>query len=39
MYDLPSRTDVLACTMTKEVIFEKSPALLTFRGERKKKEA
>jgi ATP-dependent Clp protease ATP-binding subunit ClpX len=39
MYDLPSRTDVVACTITKEVILDKSPALLTFRGERKKKEA
>jgi len=39
MYDLPSRTDVVACTITKEVISDRSPALLTFRGERKKKEA
>ena len=39
MYDLPSRTDVVACTITKEVIIDRSPALLTFRGERKKKEA
>jgi ATP-dependent Clp protease ATP-binding subunit ClpX len=39
MYDLPSRTDVVACTITKEVILDKSPALLTFRGERKRKEA
>jgi len=39
MYDLPSRTDVVSCTMTKEVILDKSPALLAFRGERKKKEA
>jgi ATP-dependent Clp protease ATP-binding subunit ClpX len=39
MYDLPSRTDVVACTIAKEVILDKSPALLTFRGERKKKEA
>ncbi|UCF78347.1 MAG: ATP-dependent Clp protease ATP-binding subunit ClpX [Candidatus Eiseniibacteriota bacterium] len=39
MYDLPSRSDVAGCTITKEVILEKAQPLLTFRGERRKKEA
>jgi ATP-dependent Clp protease ATP-binding subunit ClpX len=39
MYDLPSRLDVTACTVTKDVIHSKAEPLLTFRGERKKKEA
>jgi ATP-dependent Clp protease ATP-binding subunit ClpX len=39
MYDLPSRMDVTACTVTKEVIASKATPILTFRGEKKKKEA
>ncbi len=39
MYDLPSRLDVTACTVTKEVIASKAEPILTFRGEKKKKEA
>jgi len=39
MYDLPSRSDVIGCTITKEVIVEKAAPLLTFRGEKKRKEA
>ena len=39
MYDLPSRNDVIGCTITKEVIVSKDPALLAFRGEKKRKEA
>ena len=39
MYDLPSRSDVVGCTITKEVIAERDSALLAFRGERKRKEA
>jgi len=39
MYDLPSRLDVTACTITKEVISSKATPILTFRGEKKKKEA
>ncbi|KPJ60032.1 MAG: ATP-dependent Clp protease ATP-binding subunit ClpX [Latescibacteria bacterium DG_63] len=39
MYDLPSRSDVVGCTITPEVIREKAQPLLTFRGERRKKEA
>jgi ATP-dependent Clp protease ATP-binding subunit ClpX len=39
MYDLPSRLDVTACTVTKDVIGSKADPILTFRGEKKKKEA
>ncbi len=39
MYDLPSRLDVTACTITKDVIASKADPILTFRGEKKKKEA
>ena len=39
MYELPSRLDVIGCTITEEVISQGAEPLLTFRGERKKKEA
>ncbi|MBN1504598.1 MAG: ATP-dependent Clp protease ATP-binding subunit ClpX [Candidatus Eisenbacteria bacterium] len=39
MYDLPSRSDVLGCTITKEVIANKESALLVFRGDKRRKEA
>jgi ATP-dependent Clp protease ATP-binding subunit ClpX len=39
MYELPSRLDVIGCTITEEVISEGAEPLLTFRGERRKKEA
>jgi ATP-dependent Clp protease ATP-binding subunit ClpX len=39
MYDLPSRNDVVGCTITKEVISNRDSALLTFRGEKKRREA
>lgn len=39
MYDLPSRLDVTTCTVTKEVIVSKGTPILTFRGEKRKKEA
>ncbi len=39
MYDLPSRSDVTGCTITRESIAERAPALLTFKGEKKRKEA
>jgi ATP-dependent Clp protease ATP-binding subunit ClpX len=39
MYDLPSRSDVIGCTITKEVITNKDSSLLTFRGDKKRKEA
>ena len=37
MYDIPSRADVIGCTISKECIGGGSPPLLTFRGEREKK--
>ncbi len=39
MYDLPSRNDVVGCTITKEVVTNRDSALLTFRGEKKRREA
>ena len=39
MYELPSRLDVIGCTITEEVIGGGAEPLLTFRGERRKKEA
>jgi len=41
MFDIPSRLDVVGCTMTRESIGEGSPPILTYRGERerRKKEA
>jgi ATP-dependent Clp protease ATP-binding subunit ClpX len=39
MYELPSRLDVIGCTITDDVILNGAEPLLTFRGERKKKEA
>jgi ATP-dependent Clp protease ATP-binding subunit ClpX len=41
MFDTPSRLDVVGCTISKEVITEGAPPLLTYRGERerRKKEA
>jgi ATP-dependent Clp protease ATP-binding subunit ClpX len=40
MYELPSRLDVIGCTITAEVITQGAEPLLTFRGDaRKKKEA
>ncbi|MDI6809403.1 MAG: ATP-dependent Clp protease ATP-binding subunit ClpX [Candidatus Eisenbacteria bacterium] len=39
MYDLPSRPDVVACTITKDVVCNAVPPLLTYKGEKKRKEA
>ncbi|HEV8479318.1 MAG TPA: ATP-dependent Clp protease ATP-binding subunit ClpX [Candidatus Eisenbacteria bacterium] len=41
MFDIPSRLDVVGCTMTREAIGEGAPPILTYRGERerRKKEA
>jgi ATP-dependent Clp protease ATP-binding subunit ClpX len=39
MYELPSRLDVIGCTITGEVISKAAEPLLTFRGERRRKEA
>ncbi len=37
MYDIPSRSDVIGCTISKECIQNGAPPLLTFRGEREKR--
>jgi len=37
MYDIPSRSDVIGCTISKECIQNHAPPLLTFRGEREKR--
>ncbi len=39
MYDIPSRLDVVGCTITREVIEKKSPPILTHRADRRRKEA
>jgi len=37
MYDIPSRADVIACTISRECIVSGAPPLLTYRGEREKR--
>jgi len=37
MYDIPSRADVIGCTISKECIVGGAPPLLTFRGERERR--
>src|SRR5216110_3153627 len=37
MYDIPSRSDVIGCTISKESIEKGAAPLLTFRGEREKR--
>ena len=39
MYDIPSMTDVVGCTITHECITQHAPPVLQFRGEKKRKEA
>jgi len=36
MFDLPSRDDIVSCTVTEDTILKGEKPLLTFRGERKK---
>ena len=36
MYDLPSRDDVVSCTITEDTVLRGGMPLLTFRGEKKK---
>jgi ATP-dependent Clp protease ATP-binding subunit ClpX len=38
MYELPSRLDVIGCTITADVISDRAEPLLTFRGDAKKKK-
>src|SRR5215831_4171884 len=37
MFDIPSRADVIGCTISRECIMSGAPPLLTYRGEREKK--
>jgi ATP-dependent Clp protease ATP-binding subunit ClpX len=37
MYDIPSRADVIGCTISRECIVGGAPPLLTYRGEREKR--
>jgi ATP-dependent Clp protease ATP-binding subunit ClpX len=37
MYDIPSRADVIGCTISRECIASSAPPLLTYRGEREKR--
>ena len=38
MYDIPSRLDVIGCTISTETVQGNAPPLLTFRGEREKRK-
>src|SRR5690349_2922822 len=38
MYDIPSRLDVIGCTISTETVKGEAPPLLTFRGEREKRK-
>jgi ATP-dependent Clp protease ATP-binding subunit ClpX len=38
MYDIPSRLDVIGCTVSTETVERKAPPLLTYRGEREKRK-
>jgi ATP-dependent Clp protease ATP-binding subunit ClpX len=37
MYDMPSRPDVIGCTISRESVLNSAPPLLTYRGEREKR--
>jgi len=37
MYEIPSRADVIGCTISRECIMSGAPPLLTYRGEREKR--
>jgi ATP-dependent Clp protease ATP-binding subunit ClpX len=37
MYDIPSRADVIGCTISRECITGGAAPLLTYRGEREKR--
>jgi ATP-dependent Clp protease ATP-binding subunit ClpX len=37
MYEIPSRADVIGCTISRECIMAGAPPLLTYRGEREKR--
>ncbi len=39
MYEIPSRLEVMGCTITREVIEKKGPPILAHRADRRRKEA
>jgi ATP-dependent Clp protease ATP-binding subunit ClpX len=39
MYEIPSRLEVVGCTITRDVINRKAEPILIFRGDRRRKEA
>lgn len=39
MYEIPSRLEVVGCTITREVIEKKTQPILAYRGDRRRKEA
>ena len=39
MYEIPSRLEVVGCTITREVIEKKAQPILTHRADRRRKEA
>ena len=39
MYEIPSRLEVVGCTITRDVVNRKAEPILTFRGDRRRKEA
>ena len=39
MYEIPSRLEVMGCTITREVIEKKGPPILAHRSDRRRKEA
>ena len=38
MYDIPSKLDVIGCTVSTETVQRQAPPLLTYRGEREKRK-
>jgi ATP-dependent Clp protease ATP-binding subunit ClpX len=39
MYEIPSRLEVVGCVITRDVIEKKAEPILTYRGDRRRKEA
>ncbi len=39
MYEIPSRLEVVGCTITRDVVQKKAEPILTYRGDRRRKEA
>ena len=39
MYEIPSRLEVVGCTITRDVVEKKAEPILTYRGDRRRKEA